>query len=97
MRVGFIGLGNIGAPMARRLLRPEFELTVHDNHAAALQPFEGTPARVTRSCVELARSSEVIAVCVRDDVRQGARQHSFRRVERTQIGRRVAGARAART
>ena len=68
MRVGFIGLGNIGAPMARRLLRPEFELTVHDNHAAALQPFEGTPARVTRSCVELARSSEVIAVCVRDDV-----------------------------
>ena len=41
---------------------------MHDNHAAALQPFEGTPARVTRSCVELARSSEVIAVCVRDDV-----------------------------
>jgi 3-hydroxyisobutyrate dehydrogenase len=68
MKVGFIGLGNIGAPMARRLLRAEFDLTVHDNHVAALQPFEGTAARVTDSCAELARSSEVIAVCVRDDV-----------------------------
>jgi 3-hydroxyisobutyrate dehydrogenase len=68
MRVGFIGLGNIGAPMARRLLRPDFELTVHDNHAEALQPFEGTGARLTMSCADLARSSQVIAVCVRDDV-----------------------------
>ena len=68
VRVGFIGLGNIGAPMARRLLRPEFELTVHDNHAEALQPFEGTGARLTTSCAELVRSSQVIAVCVRDDV-----------------------------
>jgi 3-hydroxyisobutyrate dehydrogenase-like beta-hydroxyacid dehydrogenase len=68
MKVGFIGLGNIGAPMARRLLRPEFDLTVHDNHIEALRPFEDTAARVTESCAELARSSEVIAVCVRDDV-----------------------------
>jgi 3-hydroxyisobutyrate dehydrogenase len=68
MKVGFIGLGNLGAPMARRLLRPEFDLIVHDNHAEALRPFEGTAARVTSSCAELARSSEVIAVCVRDDI-----------------------------
>jgi 3-hydroxyisobutyrate dehydrogenase len=68
MKVGFIGLGNIGTPMARRLLRPEFDLTVHDNYIEALRPFEGTGARVTSSCAELARSSEVIAVCVRDDV-----------------------------
>jgi 3-hydroxyisobutyrate dehydrogenase-like beta-hydroxyacid dehydrogenase len=68
MRVGFIGLGNIGAPMARRLLQPGFELTLHDNHPEALRPFEGTAARLTTSCVDLARSSEVIAVCVRDDV-----------------------------
>jgi 3-hydroxyisobutyrate dehydrogenase-like beta-hydroxyacid dehydrogenase len=68
MRVGFIGLGNIGAPMARRLLRPEFELTVHDNHVAAFEPFAGTAARCTTSCTDLTRSSQVIAVCVRDDV-----------------------------
>ena len=68
MRVGFIGLGNIGAPMARRLLRPEFELTVHDNRAEALQPFAGTAARCTISCTELTCASQVIAVCVRDDV-----------------------------
>ena len=68
MRVGFIGLGNIGAPIARQLLRPEFELIVHDNHADALRPFEGTAARLTTSCAELARTSQVIGVCVRDDV-----------------------------
>jgi 3-hydroxyisobutyrate dehydrogenase len=68
VRVGFIGLGNIGAPMARRLLRPEFELTVHDNHAEALQQFEGTAARQASSCGELVRSVQVICVCVRDDI-----------------------------
>ena len=68
MRLGFIGLGNIGAPMARRYLRPEFELTVHDNHAEALRPFEDTGARLTTSCADLVQSSQVIAVCVRDDV-----------------------------
>ena len=30
MRVGFIGLGNLGAHLARSLLRARFELTVHD-------------------------------------------------------------------
>lgn len=68
MRVGFIGLGNIGAPMARRLLRPEFELTLHDNDVAALEPFQATAARCTTSCTDVTRSSQVIAVCVRDDV-----------------------------
>jgi 3-hydroxyisobutyrate dehydrogenase len=68
MRVGFIGLGAIGAPMAWRLLRPEFELTVHDNHAAALEPFARTTARCTTSCTNLTRSSQVISVCVRDEV-----------------------------
>jgi 3-hydroxyisobutyrate dehydrogenase-like beta-hydroxyacid dehydrogenase len=68
MKVGFIGLGNLGAPMARRLLRPGFELTVHDNHPEALQVFEGTAARRTSDCAALARWAEVVAVCVRDDV-----------------------------
>ena len=68
MRVGFIGLGNLGAPMARRLLRPEFELTLHDNDVAALEPFRATAARCTTSCTDLTHSSQVIAVCVRDDV-----------------------------
>ena len=30
MRIGFIGLGNIGYPMAAQLLEAGFELTVHD-------------------------------------------------------------------
>lgn len=68
MKVGFIGLGNLGAPMARRLLRPEFELVVHDNHADALRGFEGTAARMTVNCGELAAWAEVIGVCVRDEV-----------------------------
>ncbi|HMU80372.1 MAG TPA: NAD(P)-binding domain-containing protein, partial [Microthrixaceae bacterium] len=37
--IGFIGLGNIGAPMARRLLDRPDELVVLDVAAAATAPF----------------------------------------------------------
>jgi len=37
--LGFIGLGNMGAPMASRLLDAGFSLTVFDTRAAALEPF----------------------------------------------------------
>ena len=54
--------------MALAHARPDFELTVHDNRAEALQPLRGASAGLTMSRTELARSSQVIAVCVRDDV-----------------------------
>lgn len=64
--IGFIGLGNIGAPMARRLLdRPE-DLVVMDISAAATAPFAAEGATVAASAAELAERAEVISVVVRD-------------------------------
>lgn len=38
MRVGFIGLGTMGAPIALNAIRGGFELTVHDVRKAAAEP-----------------------------------------------------------
>ena len=66
MRVGFIGLGHIGAPMARALAAPPFELTVFDVVPEALDRFEDT-ARLAASPAEVGRNADIVGVCVRDD------------------------------
>jgi 3-hydroxyisobutyrate dehydrogenase len=65
--VGFIGLGQIGAPMARRWLAWPGGLTVHDVHAPATEPFAAEGARVAASPAEVATHAEVISLMVRDD------------------------------
>ena len=41
MRVGFIGLGNMGNPMAWNLLKAGYDLTIHDVRREAGQNLEG--------------------------------------------------------
>lgn len=65
--VGFIGLGQIGAPMARRLLDAPGGLTVCDAVAAATEPFASAGAHVAATPAELAERAGVISVMVRDD------------------------------
>ncbi len=43
-RVGFVGLGNMGAPMARRLIRAGYKLVVADALAATAEKFVAEPA-----------------------------------------------------
>jgi 3-hydroxyisobutyrate dehydrogenase len=75
--VGFIGLGNIGAPMARRLLdRPE-GLVVFDVRAEACEPYVAKGATAAATPAELASSATVISVMVQNedqvrDVLEGA-------------------------
>jgi 3-hydroxyisobutyrate dehydrogenase-like beta-hydroxyacid dehydrogenase len=61
LRVGFVGLGNIGLPMAARLA-PVFDLWVHD-----VRPVELAGASPAASVAELAGRVEVLCVMVRDD------------------------------
>lgn len=58
MNVGFVGLGNIGKPMARRLSEP----LVYDVDRAATEGF----SRVASELAEL-RACDVVCVMVRDD------------------------------
>ena len=45
MPVGFIGVGNMGLPMAEKLIDAGEQLTVHDTRAAAMQPLLERQAR----------------------------------------------------
>ncbi len=62
--VGFVGLGIMGLPMARNLLAAGFPLTVTNRTLAKAQPLAEAGARVVASPAEVARSAEVIVVCV---------------------------------
>jgi 3-hydroxyisobutyrate dehydrogenase len=66
MRAGYIGLGNIGAPMAERLISSETSLVVFDAVAAAMGNFSGR-AKLAGSPAELGREAEFVGICVRDD------------------------------
>jgi 3-hydroxyisobutyrate dehydrogenase-like beta-hydroxyacid dehydrogenase len=68
MRVGFVGLGNIGAPMARRLCTPRFDLRVHDVDRKATEAFAGRGCGIAASVGELAAHADVVCICVRDDL-----------------------------
>ena len=70
-RVGFIGLGNIGKPMALRLASApaelELSLTVYDVAPEPLAELEAAGATVATSVAELAHEVDVVCVMVRDD------------------------------
>jgi 3-hydroxyisobutyrate dehydrogenase len=65
MRVGFIGLGNIGLPMAKRLVAAGLETTVYDVVSERAAQVAG--ARAAASPREVAAASDVVGLCVRDD------------------------------
>ena len=67
MRVGFIGLGSQGAPMARRIVDAGFETTLWARRPATLVPFADTPAKRAASPADLAAVSDLVCVCVVDD------------------------------
>ncbi|HEX4089658.1 MAG TPA: NAD(P)-dependent oxidoreductase [Trebonia sp.] len=67
LRVGFIGLGSQGAPMARRIIGAGYPTTLWARRPGTLEPFAGTGARPAGSPAELAAASDLVCVCVRDD------------------------------
>jgi 3-hydroxyisobutyrate dehydrogenase-like beta-hydroxyacid dehydrogenase len=58
--VGVIGLGQMGGPIARRLLDAGFTVTVHDVNPAAADALRGAGARVAASVAEVAGAAEVV-------------------------------------
>ena len=72
MRVGFIGLGSQGAPMARRIVDGGFDLTLWARRPASLEPFTDIAAKTAQSPAELAAVSDLVCICVvgDDDVRE---------------------------
>ncbi len=58
--IGFIGLGQMGRPMASNLVRKGFDVIVFDVQASALDALQSVGARVASSAVEVAQQSRVL-------------------------------------
>src|SRR5580658_928306 len=64
MRVGWIGLGSQGGPMARRVAEAGFPLSIWARHPAAVEAFADTGATVAGSPAELGVASDIVGICV---------------------------------
>jgi len=65
--VGLIGLGNMGAAFAERLLEAGFPLAVYNRTRSKAEPVEARGASVAESVGELAARSDVVLTSVSDD------------------------------
>ncbi|MFE3164207.1 NAD(P)-dependent oxidoreductase [Streptomyces sp. NPDC059224] len=66
-RVGFIGLGDQGGPMAEAIGERGFALHVWARRQASLSAVERVPHTVHGTVAELGASTELIGLCLRDD------------------------------
>lgn len=61
---GFIGLGHMGAALARRLLSAGFRLVVHDREPTAMQLLVEQGARGAADAAQVAAEAEVVFLCL---------------------------------
>ena len=64
MKIGFIGLGNVGSKLAGSLLRNKFDLTVRDLDESLTKEFENLGAKVANSAKELSEQVDLIITCL---------------------------------
>lgn len=66
-KVGYIGLGSLGAPIAACIARGGFSLTVYDLVPAAMEAAGLASAAKASSPQQVAAASDLLCVCVRTD------------------------------
>ncbi len=64
MKIGFIGLGNVGGKLAMSLLRNKFDLNVNDLDKKLCKEFEKKGAKVANSIKDLTIKSDLIITCL---------------------------------
>ena len=64
MKIGFIGTGNIGAPIAAQLLAAGNLLFVHDRRRAAAEPLVAAGAQWSPSPAAIAAECDAVATCL---------------------------------
>lgn len=60
MKIGFIGLGNMGNPMVRNLIKAGHELVVYDVFPAAIEKLVAAGAKAATSVADAAKNAEVV-------------------------------------
>ena len=66
-KIGFIGIGLMGFPMAKNLLRSGYKLNVFNRSIDKANLLKEFGAKISESVVELVKSSEVIITMLTDD------------------------------
>jgi 3-hydroxyisobutyrate dehydrogenase len=66
-KIGWIGLGNMGTPMVRNLLRAGFEVTVYNRTAAKAAALESEGAKVAVDPAALWEVADVVITMLADD------------------------------
>ena len=64
MKIGFVGLGNVGGKLAGSLLRNGYDLTVRDIDRQAAQPFLDQGAGWADSPLEMAKNCDMVITCL---------------------------------
>jgi len=67
MKIGWIGLGNMGIPMSKRLLENGYEVTVYNRSREKAEPLQQTGAAIADAALDVAACSDVIFIMVSDD------------------------------
>jgi 3-hydroxyisobutyrate dehydrogenase-like beta-hydroxyacid dehydrogenase len=67
MRIAFLGLGNMGIPIARHLVQAGHELTVWNRTRERAEPLAAFGARVAASPIDAVASSEIVFTMVMND------------------------------
>ncbi len=66
-KIGWIGLGNMGVPMVKSLLRAGFNVSVYNRSAGKTNPVTAEGAKVVHSPVQLLQQSDILFLMVADD------------------------------
>jgi 3-hydroxyisobutyrate dehydrogenase len=66
-KIGFIGLGSQGAPIARRIIDAGYPVVLWARRSDSLLPFAKTAAETASSIAELGARAEHVGICVVDD------------------------------
>jgi len=66
-KLGFIGLGSQGAPIARRMIDAGHPVVLWARRAETLQPFAGTSAEIAPDLAALGSQVDHVGICVVDD------------------------------
>ena len=64
MKIGFIGLGNVGGKLAGNLLRNKFDLTVRDLDKKLTNDFKNKGAKIAKTAKALAEQTDLIITCL---------------------------------
>src|SRR6266404_5948460 len=67
MKVGFIGLGNMGSAIARNLINAGHDLTVYNRTRSRAEPFASLGATIAKTPAEAAADREALITMIADD------------------------------